>query len=256
MRDAIVQARAALRGAMDLLDAEDALPLMVAVDSIDKALVIPDPPPLTDHKCESCGGTDASDEPDGFWCHGCGRVICRTCCDIWGHYAGGDHALGDPVEHITSLRDQLCDTEEQLRSARVDAKTEDRLRREAEAKAEYVDLHMHRMLALAHSGLEGRHVSTDFGGNAPEDVQGFLDKAFDVWRRMREAEDKLQAMQREQIDARDALNSGIAAVIVKSARIAELEALLRRIMRATPHSMCSDAEAWVQAEAALRQGGE
>ncbi len=40
------------------------------------------------------------------------------------------------------------------------------------------ELHMHRMLALVGRALEGQHVSKEFGGNAPEDVQGLLDQAF------------------------------------------------------------------------------
>jgi len=51
--------------------------------------------------------------------------------------------------------------------------------------------HMHRMLALVGRALEGEHVSAEFGGNAPEDIQGLLDQAFDVHRQLAEAREDL-----------------------------------------------------------------
>ncbi len=47
-----------------------------------------------------------------------------------------------------------------------------------QAAVERRELHMHRMLSLVGRALEGQHVSKEFGGNAPEDVQGLLDQAF------------------------------------------------------------------------------
>jgi uncharacterized coiled-coil DUF342 family protein len=40
--------------------------------------------------------------------------------------------------------------------------------------------HMHKMLRLAGRALEGHHVGREWGGTAPEDIQGFLDQAFNV----------------------------------------------------------------------------
>ena len=57
-----------------------------------------------------------------------------------------------------------------------------------EAVQERLDIHMHRMLALARDAIAGKHVSREFGGNAPEDVQGLLDEAFVLHSRAERAE--------------------------------------------------------------------
>lgn len=49
-------------------------------------------------------------------------------------------------------------------------------------------LHMHRMLALVGRALEGQHVSKEYGGTAPEDVQGLLDQAFALHKRLSKLE--------------------------------------------------------------------
>ena len=69
--------------------------------------------------CDSCGG-DATGEPGAFDCGGCGRTICPSCCDVFGHWAGGAHGLGDPGEHVRSLaahRDRLREAIKRLIAA-------------------------------------------------------------------------------------------------------------------------------------------
>ncbi len=107
----------------------------------------------------------------------------------------------EPEDVIDSLRTQLREAEEgnqSLANALMQCRDE---RREAEEKAERSNRHMHRMLALASRAMKGQHVSREFGGNAPEDVQCFLDEAFALHRKLEEAEEKLQAAEGE----RDAL---------------------------------------------------
>lgn len=56
----------------------------------------------------------------------------------------------------------------------------------AEADVERKELHFRRMLGLVERGVD-EHVSKEFGGNAPEDVQGILDGLHRIRRERDEA---------------------------------------------------------------------
>lgn len=53
--------------------------------------------------CDSCGGE--------FWgladeslCHGCGRVLCDLCEHVFDHLPGGEHANGNPTQHLREIK--------------------------------------------------------------------------------------------------------------------------------------------------------
>lgn len=51
--------------------------------------------------CESCDGiADANDDK----CHGCDKVICAFCMDMFEHQLDGAHGIGDPGEEVDRLR--------------------------------------------------------------------------------------------------------------------------------------------------------
>lgn len=69
------------------------------------------------------------------------------------------------------------------------------------ASPEKRELYWHRLFALARRAMKGEHVSAEFGGNAPEDVQGLLDEAFALHCSLANAEERLENWTGEVQDA-------------------------------------------------------
>lgn len=55
--------------------------------------------------CETCGVDILGESTTDHRCHGCGKIVCPTCVDVFTHFLGGEHGEGDPSERIEKWRD-------------------------------------------------------------------------------------------------------------------------------------------------------
>ncbi len=64
---------------------------------------------MMDLICQSCGGSIRAENPLDHKCCGCGKVICQSCCDVFGHIGKGLHGTGNPAETVERLRTEIAE---------------------------------------------------------------------------------------------------------------------------------------------------
>lgn len=73
-------------------------------------------------RCESCGAQVCGTKKENT-CHGCEKVVCQSCVDVFGHFGeDGLHGTGDPELEVNRLRKERDDAFEFIRrfSRRID----------------------------------------------------------------------------------------------------------------------------------------